>query len=87
MAGGWFNDLNVHEQIENTINDSIALVRQNITTGESLHHCDECDSKIPEGRRKAVPGVKYCIECQPFFDKESTLTMYNRRGSTDSQMR
>lgn len=27
-------------------------------------NCLACDEEIPERRRKAVPGVRYCIECQ-----------------------
>lgn len=30
----------------------------------SLTHCLECGDPIPEGRRKAVPGVQYCVHCQ-----------------------
>lgn len=26
--------------------------------------CKECGEDIPEGRRRAVPGVKFCIDCQ-----------------------
>jgi len=31
---------------------------------ESLTHCEECGDEIPEARRKAVLGVKYCVYCQ-----------------------
>lgn len=26
--------------------------------------CKECGEDIPEGRRRAVPGVKFCVDCQ-----------------------
>lgn len=31
--------------------------------GVSATHCEECGDEIPEGRRKALPGVKTCAEC------------------------
>jgi len=30
----------------------------------SAHECVECGAVIPEGRRKAVPGVQLCVDCQ-----------------------
>lgn len=32
--------------------------------GESALECVECGEPIPEGRRKAVPGVQLCAGCQ-----------------------
>lgn len=29
----------------------------------SATHCVECDIPIPDSRRKAVPGVRLCIDC------------------------
>ncbi|MNY74671.1 hypothetical protein D3C86_2137560 [compost metagenome] len=56
--------------------------------GESLTHCEECDAAIPEARRKAVPGVRLCVNCQAEHDRESAAYAgYNRRGSKDSQLR
>ena len=26
--------------------------------------CESCGSRIPEKRRKAVPGCRFCIDCQ-----------------------
>jgi phage/conjugal plasmid C-4 type zinc finger TraR family protein len=26
--------------------------------------CDQCGDEIPERRRQAVPGCRYCIDCQ-----------------------
>ena len=56
--------------------------------GTSLERCEECDAKIPEARRQAVPGVRLCIKCQAEHDKNVKATSgYNRRGSKDSQLR
>lgn len=39
-------------------------------TKESLTHCKECEAKIPIGRRKALPGVELCTDCQQLLDEE-----------------
>ncbi|HEY9540307.1 MAG TPA: TraR/DksA C4-type zinc finger protein, partial [Luteimonas sp.] len=51
--------------------------------------CEECDVEIPEARRKAVPGVRLCVDCQQARDAENEASAggYNRRGSKDSQLR
>ena len=50
--------------------------------------CAECEEPIPEARRKALPGVKLCIECvrerDAGFQARSGI---NRRGSKDSQLK
>ena len=35
---------------------------------ESLHECEDCGIEIPMQRR-ALGGVKYCIDCQEFYEK------------------
>jgi phage/conjugal plasmid C-4 type zinc finger TraR family protein len=88
MATGWAGDNAVQDQIDATIKDAIARVRGRAPQGPSLKHCEECGVKIPEARRKAVPGVRLCVACQTAHDKEAAaLGGYNRRGSKDSQLR
>lgn len=88
MAGGFAKDGAVQDQIDATIEDAIKHARDQLPSGESLEKCEECDAAIPEARRKAVPGVRLCIECQGELDKENKKTSgYNRRGSKDSQLR
>ena len=88
MAGGFAKDGAVQEQIDASIEDAVARTRAQIPAGESLEHCEECDAGIPEARRKAVPGVRLCINCQSEADKEAAaFAGYNRRGSKDSQLR
>jgi phage/conjugal plasmid C-4 type zinc finger TraR family protein len=88
VATGWANDGAVQEQIDATIKDGIARARAQLPTGPSLARCAECDAKIPEARRKAVPGVRLCIACQEEHDREQgAVSGYNRRGSKDSQLR
>lgn len=88
MATGWANEGAVQEQIDSTIEDAVQRARSRLGQGESLIHCEECDAKIPEARRQAVPGVRLCIKCQTEHDKqEAKFSGYNRRGSKDSQLR
>jgi phage/conjugal plasmid C-4 type zinc finger TraR family protein len=88
MASGWANVGAVQEQIDSTIEDAIARARNQMPRGDSLSHCEECDAPIPEARRKAIPGVRLCVNCQAEHDKEqAAYAGYNRRGSKDSQLR
>ncbi len=88
MAVGWAGDNAVNQQIEDSLNDEIKRVRNHTPHGESLEYCEECGEKIPEARRKAQAGVRLCIHCQEKADKENhAISLYNRRGSKDSQLR
>jgi len=88
MATGWANDDAVQEQIDATINDAIKRVRNQLPHGPGLAHCEECDALIPDARRKAVPGVRLCVNCQELRDStQASSAGYNRRGSKDSQLR
>ena len=88
MATGWANDGAVQEQIDATIKDGIQRARSQLPQGPGLMHCEECDVEIPEARRKAVPGVRLCVDCQEAHDiDQANVSGYNRRGSKDSQLR
>lgn len=88
MASGWAKDGAEQEQMDATVDDAIARIKNQIKQGESATHCEECHATIPEARRIAVPGVTLCIQCQEEFDKaQTTFSGYNRRGSKDSQLR
>ena len=88
MAGGWTRDGAVQDQIDATVKDGIKRVQSRLPTGTSLKKCRECSAKIPEARRKAIPGVCLCVPCQQLRDQESQAAgVYNRRGSKDSQLR
>ncbi|MDR2187004.1 MAG: TraR/DksA C4-type zinc finger protein [Azonexus sp.] len=41
-----------------------AQARRSSHVGESAEDCAVCDEPIPEARRRALPGVQTCIECQ-----------------------
>jgi phage/conjugal plasmid C-4 type zinc finger TraR family protein len=88
VAGGFAKDGAVQEQIDATIEDAVKHARDQLPRGDSLRNCEECDARIPEARRKAVPGVRLCIKCQSAHDTEAKVSAgYNRRGSKDSQLR
>jgi phage/conjugal plasmid C-4 type zinc finger TraR family protein len=88
MAGGWSRDGAVQEQIDASVGDAVKLARSRLPEGEGLTHCQTCDASIPEARRKAIPGVRLCINCQSELEKQQTIsTGFNRRGSKDSQLK
>lgn len=88
MAGGWARDGAVQDQIDASVEDAVAEARSRISTGESAEFCEECDNPIPEARRKAIPGVRLCVNCQAELEKQDTSAGgINRRGSKDSQLR
>jgi phage/conjugal plasmid C-4 type zinc finger TraR family protein len=87
MATGWANDGAVQQQIDDSIEDAVKRARAQLPSGPSLEQCEECGEPIPQARREAVPGVRLCVACQAEHDDESTFSLYNRRGSKDSQLR
>ncbi|WP_147106758.1 DksA/TraR family C4-type zinc finger protein [Tateyamaria sp. syn59] len=89
MAGGWTKDGAVSEQIEASISDELARMKaRRSPVGESLSHCAECEEPIPEARRKAIPGVKLCVDCVAERDAAfKARGGINRRGSKDSQLK
>ncbi|MCZ0960207.1 DksA/TraR family C4-type zinc finger protein [Paracoccus benzoatiresistens] len=92
MAGGWARDDAVNDQIE--ISTAEAVARARLRAGrkpvsvESAIACIDCDEPIPEARRRAVPGVQLCVDCQSGRDKaQRPVAGINRRGSKDSQLK
>jgi phage/conjugal plasmid C-4 type zinc finger TraR family protein len=88
MATGWAKDGAVQDQIDASIEDALKSVRARLPKGKSLKHCVGCGEEIPPARRQAIRGVRLCIHCQNLADAEvKTHSLYNRRGSKDSQLR
>lgn len=88
MAVGWARDGAVQDQIDASIEDAVSEARRNLHQGESAEFCEECDAPIPQARREAIPGVRLCIQCQSKLEaKQVKSSLYNRRGSKDSQLR
>lgn len=88
MAGGWTKDGAVQDQIDASVEDAVKRARSKLPRGKSLKNCAECGGEIPEARRRAIPGVRLCVDCQSEIDQQQTTSSgYNRRGSKDSQLR
>ena len=88
MATGWARDGAVQDQIDASVEDAVELARSRLPKGQSLTHCEECGTEIPEARRQAVAGVRLCITCQEEIDREQAgQAGINRRASKDSQLR
>jgi phage/conjugal plasmid C-4 type zinc finger TraR family protein len=88
MAVGWSKDGDVQEQIDATVKSQVQAARSRLYQGESAVYCEECGEPIPEGRRKAIPGVRLCVACQSELEKhQKTSSLFNRRGSKDSQLK
>lgn len=54
------------------LDDAISSIR-NQPIGESREDCEECGGKIPAARRKAVPGVDRCTQCQQDHERRVWL--------------
>ncbi|MBL0923003.1 MAG: DksA/TraR family C4-type zinc finger protein [Sphingomonadaceae bacterium] len=87
MAGGWTRDGAVQDQIDDTIKDAVLGARAHIPAGPSSEFCTDCGEPIPERRRRALPGVRTCVDCQSERDSRISHSTFNRRGSKDSQLR
>ena len=89
MAIGWAKEGAVQEQIDASVDDAVESARRKLPSGESLRHCEECGTEIPQARREALPGVRRCLGCQDALDKtEAARNLgYNRRANKDSQLR
>jgi phage/conjugal plasmid C-4 type zinc finger TraR family protein len=88
MAVGWSRDGAVQDQIDATVESGVQLARSRLSDGESSTRCEECGSVIPDARRKAIPGVRFCVSCQSELEKgQRTFALFNRRGSKDSQLK
>lgn len=86
MAVGWAQDGAVQEQIDATVADAVQRARERMPKGEGRTYCEECEKPIPHARRQAVPGVRLCVACQEEQEKEASFSLFNRRGSKNSQL-
>ncbi|MBP1741165.1 MAG: transcriptional regulator, TraR/DksA family [Deltaproteobacteria bacterium] len=89
MAVGWSRDGAEQEQIDATVESGVQLARSRLPSGESSTHCEDCGVAVPDARRKAIPGVRLCVGCQAELEKgqKKALTIFNRAGSKDSQLK
>ena len=87
MASGWAPDGAVQDQIDDTVVDGVMRARARMPMGEGATHCVECGEEIAEARRRALPGVRTCIDCQSERDRRPVAFGISRRGSKDSQLK
>ncbi|WP_395336959.1 DksA/TraR family C4-type zinc finger protein [Novosphingobium sp. BL-8H] len=87
MANGWAPDGAVQDQIEDSLKDAVAAARASMPRGEGLTECEVCGDRIPDGRRRAIPGVRTCVSCKSGREQRPVFSSINRRGSKDSQLR
>ncbi|EAU9427011.1 TraR/DksA family transcriptional regulator [Salmonella enterica] len=52
------------ENYESYLESLIEKKRYRASSSESLYYCRLCGERIPEERRKILPGVKICFYCQ-----------------------
>ncbi|MEH3613586.1 TraR/DksA family transcriptional regulator [Enterobacter roggenkampii] len=53
----------VQQRVEEERQRHISAARTK-TSGVSRVLCIECEAPIPSTRRRAIPGVQFCITCQ-----------------------
>lgn len=50
--------------------ESLARARKAQASGPGRDTCEDCGERIPEDRKKAVPGCTRCTGCQKEHDDE-----------------
>ena len=43
------------------------------TVADSAEFCQACAEDIPDARRRAVPGVQFCVACQSRRERKGNL--------------
>jgi len=62
---------NAQDHVDNLIH----AARQSLPKGQSAKQCFDCGEDIPEGRRVAMPGCKYCVDCAPKYEHRARIKM------------
>lgn len=59
--------------------NGVQAAREALPDGSITYmQCLECGDDIPEARRKAMPGCKYCVACQQYHDGKPKIKMLDR---------
>lgn len=59
------NDEMAQAVTEQQLRASLSLILDEVLSDKPSHHfCEDCGAAIPEARRRAVRGVRFCIGCQ-----------------------
>ncbi|WNP32620.1 TraR/DksA C4-type zinc finger protein (plasmid) [Morganella morganii] len=51
---------------------SVILRKRAQYQGESAEYCTSCGEVIPAVRRRALPGVRYCVFCAEYNERTGT---------------
>jgi len=57
----------VQQRVEEELARNLAHAKQH-PTGASEFFCLSCDAEIPEARRRALPGVSFCVTCKEIIE-------------------
>ncbi|MEW9900987.1 TraR/DksA C4-type zinc finger protein [Chitinivorax sp. PXF-14] len=59
------------EREQQALDANIQTVRAQLPAGTSAEFCtaSDCGAEIPQQRRDAVPGCRYCIDCQARLER------------------
>ena len=100
MATGWAGDGAVQQQIDDSIEDAIKRARAQLPSGPSLSHCEECGEEnffLFGLTAEEVEATRAYYDPNALIEADrlaalGTLaagiaSLYNRRGSKDSQLR
>lgn len=64
---GWGAQDDFQAQIAQTIADAQAAVQVQLM-GKGQDECEDCETPIPDARRKAYPAAIRCVKCQSIFE-------------------
>lgn len=68
MCGYIGNSGDAAQQIaDDNVGNGVHAIRIAMTSNYGIvssFFCKDCGEEIPEKRRKLVPGVKFCVDCQ-----------------------
>ena len=63
MNADWIDE--AQEVTQLMVDNQIKRIRSSwISTAVASNECECCGGEIPETRRRIVPGVRLCVECQ-----------------------
>lgn len=66
---GYGGDDDAAEIAMQRVEERVALAKSLLPKGPGTMVCICCGEDIPQARRKALPGVVHCVECQEEKDK------------------
>ncbi|EAA9319095.1 TraR/DksA C4-type zinc finger protein [Salmonella enterica] len=63
MNADWIDE--AQEETQRMVDSQVERIRSSlILPAISSAECEYCGNEIPEARRRAVPGVRLCVDCQ-----------------------